>query len=131
MDSISRNPINCLAKYLRCGGLALSKDALREIEKLRVRLNGLEKAEDQARISFELCLDKWQRLVEGLNRGEISAVSQEVLLGLRIEAYEALGDALEKQSRREHEGSHVAEGLGLLLLYVEKAFQDHLQRSRV
>ena len=104
----------------------MSKEALREIEKLRVRLGGLERTEDEARISFTSCLDKWQRLVEGLNGGDTSS---QVVLRLRLEAYEALSEALENQSKVEHERSHVAEGLGLLLLNAERAFQDYLQRK--
>jgi len=106
----------------------LSEGALREIEKLRLRLGGLERVEGQARISFELCLEKWQKLIERLNRGDTA--SQEDVLRLRLEAYEALDEALENQSRMEHERSHIAESLGLLLLDVERAFQDYLRRLR-
>jgi len=37
---------------------------------------------------------------------------------------------LEKESKLEHERSHVAESIGLLLLYVERTFQDYLQRDK-
>ena len=106
----------------------MSEEALREIEKLRLRLRGLGRAEDEAHISLELCLDKWQKLIERLDRGAMT--SQEDVLGLRLEAYEVLEEALEKQGKMEHERSHVAESLGFVLLDVERAFQDYLQRDR-
>lgn len=105
----------------------MSEEALREIEKLRLRLSGLERVEDRARISFEVCLEKWQKLMERLNRYD---TPQEDVLKLRLEAHEALDEALESQSKMEHERSHIAERLGLLLLEAERAFQDYLRRSR-
>lgn len=106
----------------------MSEEAFREIEKLRIRLSGLKRVEDEAWVSLGVCLDKWQKLVERLSRDDTP--SQEDVLRLRLEAYEALEEALEKESKLEHERSHVAESLGLLLLYVERTFQDYLQRDK-
>ena len=106
----------------------MSEEALREIEKLRIRLSGLKRAEDEARVSLGVCLDKWQKLIERLSKDDTP--SQEDVLRLRLEAHEALEEALEKESKLEHERSHLAESLGRLLLDVERGFQDYLRRSK-
>jgi len=46
----------------------LSEEALREIEKLRLRLSSLKRVEDEARISLGVCLDKWQKLIASEQR---------------------------------------------------------------
>ena len=61
----------------------------------------LRRVEDEAYISFELCLGKWQGLIELLKR--CGASCQEAVLRLRFETCDALGKALEKQSKLEHE----------------------------
>ena len=107
----------------------MSKDAFSEIEKLHLRLSNLRRVEDEAHISLELCLDKWQKLIEYLSQD--NTLSQNNVLSLRLEAYETLDDALEKQSKIEHERSHMAESLGFLLLDVERSFQDYLTKGKV
>jgi len=77
---------------------------------------------------LEACLTKWETLCLELD-GQAKARREEVLR-LRSEAYEALREALESQSKVEHERSHIPESLGSLLLDVENDFQRYLHNEK-
>jgi hypothetical protein len=103
----------------------MTEESLKDVAKLRVRVRDLAKAEETMVAKLEACLVKWEKLC--LELGEsASNVGREDLLRLRAEAYEALKDALESQSKVEHERSHIPESLGSLFLDVENDFQRYL-----
>lgn len=103
----------------------MTGESLRDIAKLQVRARDLAKAEEIMMTKLEACLVKWERLC--LELGESAGnVKMDDVLRLRAEAYEALRDALESQSKVEHERSHIPESLGSLLLDIENDFQRYL-----
>jgi len=104
------------------------EESLKEVAKLRVRVGNLAKAEEAMIAKLEACLTKWETLCLKLD-GQAKAQREEVLW-LRSEAYEALREALESQSKVEHERSHIPESLGSLLLDVEKDFQRYLHNEK-
>jgi hypothetical protein len=99
----------------------MMNEAMDEVRKLRLWLSQLEEADGQVHVSLRLCLDKWQKLIEGLDRAlpPTSGASES-----RLEAIEALRDALEMESRAEHERRHIAEGMGRLLWKTDRASQN-------
>jgi len=102
----------------------MTEESLKDIAKLRVRVRDLARAEETLMAKLEACLVKWEKLCLELGKSA-SDVKREDVLRLRAEAYEALRDALESQSRTEHERSHIPESLGSLLLDVENDFQRY------
>ena len=97
------------------------KEAMNEVMKLRLWLSQLEEADGQVHMSLRLCLDKWQKLIEGLDRASSPTTGASEF---RLEAVEALRDALEMESRAEHERRHIAEGIGRLLWVTDRASQN-------
>ncbi len=104
------------------------EESLKEVAKLRIRIENLAKAEEALMTKLEACLTKWERLC--LVLVEPSKASREEVLGSRSDAYEALRDALESQSKVEHERSHLPESLGSMLLDVENSFKRYLSNEK-
>ena len=108
----------------------MTGESLRDIAKLQVRVQDLAKAEEIMMTKLEACLVKWEKLCLELGKSASNAKREDVFR-LRAEAYEALKDALESQSKVEHERSHIPESLGSLLLDVEDDFQRYLHNIAV
>jgi hypothetical protein len=103
----------------------ITKEPLKDIAKLRIRVLDLAKAEEIMRTKLEACLAKWEELC--LELGEPSSnIRREDVLRLRIQAHEAFKDVFESQSKMEHMRSHIPESLESLLLGVENDFQSYL-----
>ena len=98
---------------------------VQEIAKLRVRISNLSKAQETTMLKQEQCLSKWEDLSVELQKPPDS-VDKERVLRLRLEAFEALREAFESQSREEHDRSHIPESLGSLLLAIEYCIQRQI-----
>ncbi|MEM2094611.1 MAG: hypothetical protein QXI32_04880 [Candidatus Bathyarchaeia archaeon] len=105
------------------------EEALRSIEKFRVRLRDLAKAEETMMAKMESCLVRWERLCLELSK-QTGEIRIDNILRARSEAYEALRDVLQTQGRVEHERSHIPEAIGSLITSVEYAFQRYLEESK-
>ena len=104
------------------------EESLKEVAKLRIRIENLARAEEALTTKLEACLTKWEKLC--LVLVEPSKASREEVLKSRSDAYEALREALESQSKVEHERSHLPESLGSLLLDVENSFKRYLNNEK-
>jgi len=104
------------------------EESLNEVAKLRIRMQNLAKAEEALTIGVEAFLTRWEKLCLVLK--EPSKASREAILGSRADAYEALREALESQSKVEHERSHLPESLGSLLLDLENSFKRYLVNEK-
>jgi len=106
------------------------ESSLREIRKLRVRVDDFLREERSFVENLNVCLDRLEELSKRMRDADArSSGWREDLLRLRMEAYEALNDALNRQSRVEHERSHLPESLGSLLLTTEKEFQKIFRKE--
>jgi hypothetical protein len=100
----------------------------REIRKLEVRLEGYLGEEEGFVKELRKCIDKFTELDKNLKELKTKAGPEKVeeLTNLRLEAIEALSEALKKGSEAEHERSHLLESYGALILAVEREFRDLL-----
>ena len=103
---------------------------LREVQKLRIRAKNFLEEEKSFVKSLNAFLDKMEELSKEMRRADAaSGDRRDELLRLRMEAFEALSDALSRQGRVEHERSHLPESLGVLLAATEKEFQRILRKK--
>jgi chromosome segregation ATPase len=108
-DSLSRTP----------------EELSREIRKLEARLEDFLKDEEDFVKELRSCLEKLKKLYETINRLEMRPDSEKVkgLMNLRMEVTKALSETLRKESKAEHEKSHLLESYGALILALEQEFQ--------
>lgn len=102
---------------------------LREIQKFRLRVKDFFREEKDFVKSLSIYLDKTEELSRKIHSTDTSSVWRKEVLRLRMEAYEALNNALNRQSQVEHGRSHLPESLGSLLLNIEKGFQKYFKET--
>jgi len=97
----------------------------REVRKLEARFEGFLKDEEDFVKGLRSCLEKFKELVDFIKRVETRTDSERVkeLMALRLEATKTFRDALQRESRAEHEKSHILESYGALVLALEEQFQ--------
>lgn len=103
----------------------MPKELSREILKLEARLEGFLKNEEAFIKGLRNCLEKFKELDNAIERLETTPDIKKVkeLTELRLEATEMLNEALKRQSKAEHEKSHLLESYGALVLALEENFQ--------
>jgi len=106
----------------------MSEELSREIRKLEVRLGDLLKEEDGFIRELEGCIGKFKELEKGLEKlkakpGSISPPKVKELMKLQMETIRAFSETLRRESRVEHERSHLLESYGALLLTLEEEIQ--------
>ncbi|KON29804.1 hypothetical protein AC480_02510 [miscellaneous Crenarchaeota group archaeon SMTZ1-55] len=101
-------------------------DLAREIRRLEARLDVFLQAEDAFVTELRDCLAQFKKLTDGLERLEAGRASERVtdLSRLRLEAAETLNAVLQRQSKAEHEKSHILESYGALILALETRLQS-------
>jgi len=104
----------------------MPEELLREIRKLEVRLNEFLENEKASVEALKNCLAKFLELNEAMEEMKAKPGPEQIekVMKLRLEAAEALSDALEKESKTEHERSHLLESYGALMLALEKCYQN-------
>ena len=104
----------------------MSEELSREIRKLEVRLERFVTEEEGFVKELQNCLDQFRELNQNFERVETKPDPKmvEELSTLRLEAIEALSEALKKGSDAEHEKSHLLESYGALILALERASED-------
>jgi len=105
----------------------MSEELSREIRKLEVRLGDLLKEEDGFIRELEGCIGKFKELEKSLEKlkkpGPISSPKVKELMKLQMETIRAFSETLRRESRVEHERSHLLESYGALLLTLEEEIQ--------
>jgi chromosome segregation ATPase len=103
----------------------------REIRKLEARLEEFLKSEETFVEELRNCLEKFKKLYDTIKRLEMKPSSKktEELVKFRLEVTKALGEALRKESKAEHEKSHLLESYGDLILALEETFQNLYSRT--
>jgi len=98
--------------------------SLKTILKLEVRLEDFLKNEEAFIKGLRGCLKKFKELDNTIERLETTPDSKKVkeLMELRLEATEMFNEALKRQSKTEHEKSHLLESYGALVLALEEDF---------
>jgi hypothetical protein len=95
----------------------------REIQKLEIRFQDFIKNEEKFMTGLWTCLEKFKELNNNLEKFSSSDSNKvEELKEFRLEATRAFNDALKRESRAEHEKSHLLESYGALILAMEEAF---------
>jgi len=109
----------------------MSEKIEREVKKLEVRLNEFLEQEKVGIEALKECVKKFLKLSKIIEKIEIKPTSKEFeeFLRLRLEAIQALGKALEKMSKAEHEKSHLLESYGALISTLEEHFQQYLKKN--
>lgn len=102
----------------------MPKDLLREIRKLKVRLEDYLKEEEEFVKQLRRCLSNFTELSNSLKRSKMSKEDGEKLTKLRLEAVNSLSEALKKEGMAEHEKSHLLESYGALILSLEEEFRE-------
>lgn len=103
----------------------MPEELKREIQKLEARLeNFLEDEEDFVK-GLRSCLEKLKELNNIIERLETKPNSRRLkeLTKLRLEVTKMLSEALKRESKAEHEKSHLLESYGALVLALEEQFQ--------
>jgi len=103
----------------------MPEELSREIRKLEARLEDFLKDEEDFVKGLRSCLKKFKELNNILERLETRPDSKKVkeLMELRLEATKMLNEALKRESKAEHEKSHLLESYGSLVLALEEEFQ--------
>ena len=104
----------------------MSKEFLREIQKLSVRLERFIATEDEFVKELRSCVRQFRVLHNTLTEhtGSLDPTISAELIGLRLKTIHSLSKALTKGSDADHEKSHLLESYGTLLLAAEKAFNN-------
>jgi len=106
----------------------MSEEVSREIRKLEARLEGFLRSEEAFVVELRGCLEKFREL--NVKTSEIqfdpSSIEEwmklrdpsniEEWMKLRLEAVRALSETLKKESKAEHERSHLLESYAALIL---------------
>ena len=98
----------------------ISEELLREIRKLKIRLDDFLKEEETFVKELRKCIEK---LKDVSNRIEKLKSKPEELAMLRLEVARAFNEALKSESKAQHEKSHLLESYGALILALEEEFQ--------
>jgi len=103
----------------------MSDKFTREIQKFKVRLEDFVRKNDEYVEGMRSCLGRFIELDVAIVelRGEGGAHRFEELKKLRLETIRALEEAMTKGGEAEHEGSHILESYGALILALEEEFQ--------
>jgi len=101
----------------------MSEEISREVRKLEARLEGFLKDEEAFAGELRGCLEKFKEL--NIRMSEIRSDPKiiEELMKLKLEAIKAFSEALKKESKAEHERSHLLESYGALVQVLEEEFQ--------
>jgi len=103
----------------------MSEELLREIRKLEARLEYFLKDEEGFVKELRSCLEKLKELHSTIGELETKLDSKKIeeIMKLRLEVTKTLSETLKKESKAEHEKSHLLESYGTLVLPLEEAFQ--------
>ncbi len=104
----------------------MPRDLVREIRKLEARLDVFLQAEDAFVTELRDCVAQFKKFADGLERVEAGRASERItaLRRLRLEAAKTLNAILQRQSKAEHEKSHILESYGALILALETRLQS-------
>lgn len=102
----------------------MSEQMLREIRKLEARLDDFLNSEEAFVGELRDCVVKFKELT--VKMAEIMSDPRQIekLMKLKLEAIKAFSEALKKESRAEHEKSHLLESYGALIQALEEEFQS-------
>jgi hypothetical protein len=100
----------------------MSEEISREVLKLEARLEGFLKDEEAFVGELRRCMEKFKEL--NAKTAEIRSDPKRIdeLMKLRLEAVKAFSEALKKESKAEHERSHLLESYGALIQALEEEF---------
>ncbi len=103
----------------------VSEEFSREIRKLEARLEDFLRDEGAFVKELRSCLEKLKELHRTFERLGVKPNSRktEGLMRLRLEVAKTLSETLKKESKAEHEKSHLLESYGTLILALEEEFQ--------
>ena len=101
----------------------MSKEMLTEIRKLEARLEEFLKAEELFVKELRGCLETFKKLDKDMMQIKFGSRNIDELMKLKLEAVKALSEALHKESKAEHEKSHLLESYGSLIQVLEETFQ--------
>lgn len=101
--------------------ISVAYELSRELKKLQVRVKDVMEEEELYLKAIEKCIDEFRDIKESV---EIRRDEFEALAKLRMNAYEALKEALIAQSKVEHEKSHLLESYGALIISVEQKLAE-------
>jgi len=107
----------------------MSEEMLREVRKLEARLEGFLKDEEAFVGELRGCLEKFKELNVKMSEIRLDPKKIEGLMKLRLEAVKAFSEALKKESKAEHERSHLLESYGALVQALEEGFQRSFYSS--
>jgi len=100
----------------------ISEELLREIQKLKIRLDDFLKEEKAFVKELRKCIEKLKDVSNRIEklRGKPDPKTAEGLAKLRLEAVQALSEALKGESKAQHEKSHLLESYGTLILALQE-----------
>ena len=101
----------------------MSEEMSREVRKLAARLENFLKDEEAFVRELRGCLEKFKELNVKMSEIRFDPRKIEELMKLRLEVIKALSEALKKESKAEHERSHLLESYGALIQALEEEFQ--------
>ena len=101
----------------------MSEEMLRQVLKLEVRLEGFLKLEEVFVGELRGCLESFKELNVKMSEIGSDPLGREELTKLRLKAVNAFGEALKKESRVEHERSHLLDSYGALVQALEAELQ--------
>ena len=104
----------------------MPEEMSREIRKLEARLDDFLKDEEIFVRELRGCLETFKELNTKMSQIRSDPRNIEEL---KLEAVKAFSEALRKESRAEHEKSHLLESYGALIQVLEEAFQRYSTRS--
>jgi len=102
-----------------------------EARKFDVRLKEFIEAEDRAFKSLMTFIARLKELNDFIDElpAELDLKAFKRAAKLRLETVKAFQDALSFMSKAEHEKSHMLESYGALMLSLDNAFKDILERT--
>lgn len=100
----------------------MSEELSRETRKLEVRLDNFLKDEEAFVKELRRCIEKLKGLSDCIEKFKTKSDPKRVeeVMKSRIETIKALSDVLKKESKAEHEKSHLLESYGTLILVLEE-----------
>jgi len=103
----------------------MPEELLREIRKLEARLENFLEGEEDFVKGLRSCLEKFKELNNIIEKLETRPNSRRLreLTELRLGATKMLTEALKRESKAEHEKSHLLESYGVLILALEEQYQ--------
>jgi len=119
-----------LSKAMTSNSLSkVSDENSREIGKLEARLENFLKEEKVFVNELRSCIVKFKELHSAIERLGLRPNPKKIeeLMTLRTEATQAFSEALKKESKAEHEKSHLLESYGALILALEE-FKNNLKK---